>query len=349
MSTIVKIHTNIWLYFRKVPFIPGSLFVLIFACFISVFLQIFLLLPTISNTHAATFQMQTGYYVGTGANLSITGLGFQPNLVIVKADTAAGVGAVWTSSAMTSTNSNYFTATAKNTASQITLNSDGFTVSSSANVNTAGVRWTWVAFGGSDSSSTGTFCVGSYTGNGSASRSITSVGFQPDLVLIKAETAQSAVWRSSAMGNNIGQFFTATVQITNGTLFKTLDATGFTIGNAAQVNSNGVVYQFVAFKNVTGAMSVGSYTGNEVDNRNITGIGFTPDFVFIKNATSAWDAVYNLTESYEDYSSYFTDIANAVNHIQTLQSNGFQIGNSSNVNISSGTIYWVAFGGAVDP
>jgi len=349
MSTIVKIHTNIWLYFRKVPFIPGSLFVLIFACFISVFLQIFLLLPTISNTHAATFQMQTGYYVGTGANLSITGLGFQPNLVIVKADTAAGVGAVWTSSAMTSTNSNYFTATAKNTASQITLNSDGFTVSSSANVNTAGVRWTWVAFGGSDSSSTGTFCVGSYTGNGSASRSIASVGFQPDLVWVKAETAQNAVWRSSAMGNNIAQYFINGAQITNGSAFKTLDSTGFSIGNSATVNSNGVVYQYIAFKGVSGAMSVGSYTGNEVDNRNITGVGFSPDFVFVKNATSSYYAVFNLTESYEDYSGYFSDIANAVNNIQLLQSDGFQVGSNTYVNNSGNTIYWVAFGGAVDP
>lgn len=327
----------------------SSLTMPFFVLFISIFLHMFNFLPSIGNAQAATFQMQTGYYVGTGASLSITGLGFQPSLVIVKADTNAGVGAVWKSSEMSSNNTAYFTLTANNTASQITLDADGFTISSSANVNTVGVRWTWIAFGGSDNSSSGTFCVGSYTGDGGISQSITSVGFQPDLVIVKAETAQSAVWRSSAMGDNVGQYFTNIVQSTNGSVFKTLDLTGFTVGNASQVNTNGLVYQYVAFKGVTGAMSVGSYTGNEVDNRTITGIGFTPDVVFIKNATSALDAVYNHTESYEDYSCFFSDTANAVNHIQKLQSDGFQIGNSTNVNTSSGTIFWVAFGGAVDP
>src|SRR3972149_2481479 len=347
--TDIEDRNNIRRNFKRFSFITSNLFVLIFACFIPIFMQFFNFLPSINNVHAATFQMQTGYYMGTGATLSITGLGFQPNLVIVKADTAAGVGAVWTSSAMTSTNSNYFSTTAKNTASQITLNSDGFTVSSSANVNTVGVRWTWVAYGGSDGSSSGTFCVGSYTGNGSASRSIASVGFQPDLVYIKAETNQNAVWRSSAMGNNIAQYFINAAQITNGSAFKTLDSTGFSIGNSATVNSNGVVYQYIAFKGVSGAMSVGSYTGNEVDNRNITGVGFSPDFVFVKNATSSYYAVFNLTESYEDYSGYFTDFANAANNIQLLQSDGFQVGSNTYVNNSGSTMYWVAFGGAVDP
>lgn len=336
-----KNNTTIWSYFGKYFFLHRSLLLLIS--------PFFLFLHTVGEVTAATFQMQTGYYIGTGSNLSITGLGFQPDIVIVKADTNAGVGAVWKSSAMSSDNTAYFTLTANNTASQITLNADGFTVSSSANVNAVGVRWTWIAFGGSDNSSSGTFCVGSYTGNGGISQSIASVGFQPDLVLVKAETAQSAVWRSSAMGDNVGQYFTNIAQSTNGSVFKTLDSTGFTVGNASQVNTNGLVYQYVSFKSVTGAMSVGSYTGNEVDNRSITGVGFTPDFVFIKNATSALDAVYNHTESYEDYSSLFSDTANAVNHIQLLQSDGFQIGNSSNVNVSNGTIYWAAFGGAVDP
>ena len=69
----------------------------------------------------------------------------------MKADTNAGVGAVWKSSAMSSDNTAYFTLTANNTASQITLNADGFTVSS-INVNAVGVRWIWIAFGGSDNS-----------------------------------------------------------------------------------------------------------------------------------------------------------------------------------------------------
>ncbi|MCX6737365.1 MAG: hypothetical protein NTX26_01305, partial [Candidatus Parcubacteria bacterium] len=36
------------------------------------------------------FQMKTGYYIGDGNAISITGLGFKPQLVILKPDTAAG-------------------------------------------------------------------------------------------------------------------------------------------------------------------------------------------------------------------------------------------------------------------
>ncbi|MBU1617584.1 MAG: hypothetical protein KKF06_07420 [Candidatus Margulisbacteria bacterium] len=47
------------------------------------------------------FEMRSGYYVGSGVPRSITGLGLSPDLVIIKADTAAGR-AVWRSSAMAS-------------------------------------------------------------------------------------------------------------------------------------------------------------------------------------------------------------------------------------------------------
>jgi len=46
--------------------------------------------------------MQTGYYVGDGAdNRAITGVGFQPQLIIIKDDTGNGsLGALWKSSSM---------------------------------------------------------------------------------------------------------------------------------------------------------------------------------------------------------------------------------------------------------
>jgi hypothetical protein len=53
---------------------------------------------------AATFQMQTGYYVGDGVDSrAITGIGFQPQLVLIKDDTGNGAdGVIWKSSAMSS-------------------------------------------------------------------------------------------------------------------------------------------------------------------------------------------------------------------------------------------------------
>jgi hypothetical protein len=321
----------------------------------SKFLVVFLILIWLFNgwpvvfkkAKAQTFQMQVGYYVGTGATLSISGLGFQPQLVIIKADNTDGTGPIWKSSAMPSSNSAYFTATANDTGSVIQFNSDGFTVSASAQVNTANVVWKWIAFAGSDCSSNGTFCVGTYTGNGTATRTITT-GFQPDLVWVKRSTAVAANWRSSVMPDNVGQFFINTNQDTTGALYTTLNSDGFTVGSTNNVS--GGTYYYVAFKQVSGAMNVGSYTGNATDNRNITGVGFVPNFVFVKNANAATAAagVFNITDSYGDYSSFFTDTASAVDHIQALQTDGFQVGASSNVNGSGNTIYYAAFGGAAN-
>jgi hypothetical protein len=318
----------------------------------SKFLVVFLILiwlfagwPVVfKKAKAQTFQIQTGYYVGNGATLSITGLGFQLDLVIIKADTNVS-SAVWKSSAMPSNTTAFFTATADNTSGMITLNTDGFTVGNASAVNSSGVIYKWIAFGGSDCSSNGTFCVGVYTGNGAATRNIVT-GFQPDLVWVKRSSNVAANWRSSAMPNNVGQYFINTNQDTSGVLYTTLNSNGFTVGSTN--NANGGIYYYVAFRQVAGALNVGSYTGDGVDDRNITGIGFVPNFVFVKNAnaSTAVPAVFNITESYGDYSSFFTATANAVNHIQALQTDGFQVGNSSNVNGSGNTIYYAAFGGA---
>lgn len=299
------------------------------------------------NSHAsAASSMQTGYYIGTGAAQSISGLGFQPNLVVIKADTSAG-SAVWKSSTMSTANTAFLsTATADDTSTMITLNSGGFSVSSSASVGSSGVRYTYTAFAGSNCASTGTFCVGSYTGNGTSGHAI-STGFQPDLVWVKRSGASAGTWRSSSMGSNVSQFFGATTQDTAGSEFQSLSTTGFTLGTNAIANSSGSTYWFAAFKKVAGSVSVGSYTGTAAT-QSITSAGFAPNFVMLKNAnaTAAQAAAYNVTQSYGDYSSMFTAAANTTGNITALTSNGFNVGATAAANGSGNTIYWAGFGGA---
>ena len=43
------------------------------------------------------------------------------------------------------------------------------------------------------------FTTGSYTGDGNDDRWINDPGFEPDLVIIKADNTYYAVWRSSTM------------------------------------------------------------------------------------------------------------------------------------------------------
>jgi hypothetical protein len=319
------------------------------------------LLPAVKTVKASTFSMQTGYYIGTGATLSITGLGFRPDLVMIKPTTNVGAGMVMKSSAMPANTSQYFTATANDTNTMITLDDDGFTLSSAANVNTlnSNTQWMWVAFGGSDCiNADSTFCVGAYTGNGTTTSGAT--GFQPNLVVIKASTNKTAMWKNSAMPAGDSAYFINTNNGTNGTFITTFNATGFSVGNSADINSLNVINYFFAFKEVDGYLDVGSYTGNATDNRDITsadnantaGLTFQPDFVWVKNSNGAgvYNAISNMTESNGDFSQYFANITSDINYIQSLlPAGGFQVGSIAVTNGNTNTMYYVAFAGTPNP
>lgn len=308
------------------------------------------------KVHAADFTMQTGYYMGDGTdNRQITNIGFQPDLILLKDNTAAGSdGILFRTSTMTGERTAKFEAEADVTSNYIqSLDSSGFTLGSNADVNSSQVPYFWTAFAGSDCSSTGTFCVGSYTGNGS-SQTI-NFGFQPDLVVVKRSGASASVWRSSSMPTNLVNYFINTNQDSGGQMIQTFTSTGFTVGNNATVNTSTNTYWYFAFRQVTGKMDVGTYSGTGVDNRNITttedsGLTFRPSFAFIKNAnaTTAVPSVFSITENYGDRSFLTTDAASAANNIQELRTaGGFQVGTSTNVNATGNTFYYAAFGGSV--
>ena len=300
----------------------------------------------------ATFQMQTGYYIGTGTdNLAITGVGFQPQLVLIKDDTGNGVDGVnWKSSSMSSEiNSTLADSDADTTTDAIqSLDSDGFTLGTDADVNTANIRFVWIAFRGSDCTSSGTFCVGSYTGDGTSSHAV-STGFQPNFVSIKRSGASTGTFQTSSMATDVSQIYDANNEVTNGTGIRTLDATGFTVGSGARVNTSSDTYWFYAFKTTSNAFAVGTYTGNGTT-QSIT-VGFRPQYAMVKisNGTAAAPPVFNQTESGSDYSSSISDLSNSTGLITSLDSNGFSVGNDAKVNESGKTLYWIAFAGAASP
>src|SRR3989337_1226620 len=124
-------------------------------------------------------QCAVGTYTGDGAaSLAVTGLGFQPDLVILKGRAATAT--VWRSSSMAGDTSAYFN-NAANAANLIeSLDADGFTVGSHADVNVSARIYDFQAFritGGDD------LAVGTYTGDLSDPTEI-SAGFLPDIVSV---------------------------------------------------------------------------------------------------------------------------------------------------------------------
>src|SRR6185503_18736024 len=62
------------------------------------------------NGQGTPFQIQTGYYIGDGNdNRTVTGVGFQPDVVLVKSDTIlySARGVKWKSSSMTNETTNF--------------------------------------------------------------------------------------------------------------------------------------------------------------------------------------------------------------------------------------------------
>jgi len=298
------------------------------------------------NAKAAGFTMQTGYYNGTGvAGNTISGVGFMPDYVTIRSTSLNTVG-VFKTSAMPAANTAFFNATATNTASQITFNADGFSVGTITNLNGVNNHYIWTAYGGSDCTLSGTFCVGTYTGNAATDRDI-STGFQPGILINKAPST-SAHFRTASMPVNQTDYFTSTANDTTGVLIKSFASNSFKIG--ASDNANAVLHYFIAFATGTSAAREGSYVGDGTDNRNIDGIGIAPATLFVKNDNSATDtsrrAVMSTDQHNGDLSSFPSDpVTDLPNYIQQLSSDGFQVGTGPGVNETGMTMYWFAFSG----
>jgi hypothetical protein len=183
-------------------------------------------------------------------------------------------------------------------------------------------------------------------GGSSVARSI-YVGFQPDVVFIKRDDTVYGVARTSSM---LGD---ATKSLDNGgvALFangiSSLDPTGFSLGTHLQVNLAGQSYYWVAFKAAPGELKVGSYTGNNMDNRSIPGVGFQPEYVITLPAAggAAGVPVSRSSTMLGDTSYEFdsTEFGPPANAIQAFEADGFQIGNASFVNANTATFHYIAW------
>jgi len=301
-------------------------------------------IPKTEVAEAADFSMKTGYYVGGGASTTtVEGVGFQPDLVIVKSSKAETNGSVFYTSSMPAASGGFLGAALANSATAfVGTNSDGFMVGpGNDDTNQAFSTYQYIAF--KDTMSRAGFTVGSYTGDGVDGKSI-SFGFQPDVVVVKADGATAAVWRASNMAGDVSQYFTASASGSD--LIQSLDVGGFSVGTNAAVNTGGVTYYYFAFKVSAGSVAVGNYTGDGNDNRTISGAGFSPDFVWVKqNSTQA--GVLRNDQLFGDLSGSFTAGAVAANKIQSFDaSDGFQVGTDASVNTNAVVYYYVAFAGS---
>ena len=275
-----------------------------------------------------TIFFNTKLYTGNGSTQSITGVGFQPDWVWLKArssayshqlfDSVRGATKLLTSEATD----------AEQTLSGVTsFDSDGFAVGSDAGSNnntTTFVSWNWKAgttsgISGSPSitpsaysfNQTPGFSIISYTGNGSVGATIPhGLGVAPAVIIFK--NRDSAV-KWVVYHHKSPESLPETDHLVLDTDAATADddsilndtapsSTLITMKTSSAVNSNSVKYIAYCFSEIQGYSKFGSYTGNSSTNGPFLHMGFKPAFLMVKrtNTTENWYMKDNKRDPFND-------------------------------------------------
>jgi len=319
---------------------------------------------------------KTIIYNGNGTSQSITGLGFQPDLVWIKQRGGTNPNGLWDSTrgAGKLLVSDTSAAESGNAGDLMgSFDADGFQVNRNYLTNTAYdntnygigsaaqyVAWCWKANGGTTSSNTdgsttstvqaypeAGFSIVKYTGTGANASVGHGLGTDPKFIMIK-KTSGASDWVGGALDwtkylepNGSPGFRTSNVwQDTAPT------SSVFTLTTGGDSNGNGNEYIAYCFADADNVSKIGSYTGNGSTTGPIVTVGFQADWILIKrtDATEDWkiiDSVRGFANSLEMNESIAEETGNNSNF--TITSTGFQIGDTNgDYNANGGNYLFMA-------
>tara|TARA_B110000211_G_scaffold204807_1_gene238658 strand:- start:670 stop:2196 length:1527 start_codon:yes stop_codon:yes gene_type:complete len=287
-----------------------------------IFLLILILLGF--GTTQAQMTWAFGEYTGNGIASALTGVGFQPGAVFIKSEGATE--AVIATDDMTAGDTKPMGSsnTAHETGRITSLDSDGFTLGTDADVNSDGVVYQWIAFYEENDIS-----IGTYAGTG-ASVDVNTLGFQPEMIWLWGDGTQSEENAVLYMSTNVGEadrFSDGT--LSSGNMLNSLDASGFNTSS----NSNwgptrsGINYYYIGF-NSGSDMELGGWTnGSDVDNTDkVLSGGWQPDLVITNAGISGLRPIFKTGTMTGDESLRFNATTVYANAIQAINVDGFQIG-----------------------
>jgi hypothetical protein len=307
-------------------------------------------------------------YTGTGANATVGhGLSSAPELVIVKKTSGVQnwmVGATvvgWTK--YLELNLTNAAATASTTWNNTAPTATTVSLGSSNNGNQSGQTYIMYAFASIDSFSK----FGTYTGNGSIDGPIVNTGFKPAMIIIKEYDGVDnwAIVDNKRSTTNPRQNWLrpnlADAEFDNGVDSIIFLSNGFQIGGGSSVsgflNENGKNYIYIAFASdpstapvLADSFNTTTYTGSPLGTPySVTGIGFRPDFVWIKCRGTAHQhyIVDSLRGPAGRISSSSTagDPAYSPDEFQSFDSNGYTLiptsgGGRTAYDLAGGYVGW---------
>ena len=247
---------------------------------------------------------------GTGGSVTVTGVGFSPDLIHPQTTDAYGANAWYDKlrggSKIIYPSSNLDEGT---DASVGTFNQDGFSCTGGAAdySNAAGQTYINHFF----KRAPGVFDEVCYTGTGVATTQAHNLAAVPELMIVKQRLSPSSNWwvYVSSVGNTKYSVLNSTaIPVTDSTAWNntTPTASVFSIGTGVNVNTSAKTYAAYLFATLAGISKVGSYTGNGTGQVIACGFSGGARFVLIKrtDSTGGWytfDSARGLTVGSSPY------------------------------------------------
>ena len=258
----------------------------------------------------------TVLYTGNGSTQSITGVGFQPDLIWVKSRSNTEPH-IWTDVVRGANKNIRSNATSSEftDANNITsFDSDGFSVGTGGAVNEntyTFASWNWKAGTSVSGDTTGSGTLKTYTGsvnttsgfsiinfvgNGTAGHTIPHhLGVAPKMVIVKNRTSGSTSWQTYHYnldnGAGTNEIFLDGTGATNGSAGAwnntAPSSTVITKGTGSYGNENNSNHIMYSFAEKQGYSKFGSYTGNGNVDSPFIYTGFKPAFFMTKEYTNS--------------------------------------------------------------
>ena len=323
-----------------------------------------------------TDYFNTVLYTGNGGTQSITGVGFQPDLVWMKSRSVAGAHHL-VNDVVRGADKGIFTnlTTAEITRGVSSFDSDGFSFDDNAggDGNASGssqVAWNWKAGGTASSNTNGSitssvsanqdagFSIVSYTGDGTDGATVGhGLGVKPNMIILKPRNATNSwvVYHSTLGATKYLLLNTTAAAGTTADAWNNTEPTSSVFSIATEAggwnNHNGNNYIAYCFAEKKGYSKFGSYTGNNLDDGTFCYTGMKPSFVMIKrtDSTSEWNIYdvkrnpFNLTNLELEANTSDAE-ANVSEREIDILSNGFKLrGRSTFINAPGGSYINMAF------
>ena len=319
----------------------------------------------------------TVLYTGNSTNdQSVTGVGFQPDLVWIKRRINNGSGTafhgIWDS--VRGTGGQLYpslTNAETNTPNRLySFDIDGFSLGNGLDPEYIGnsdyVAWCWKAGGAAVTNTDGTitsqvsanaeagFSVVTYTGNGVANSNVGhGLGVAPSIVIAKTRSAVDS-WHvfGTAFGLDNFMFLDTNMAMANAANYfplPTNDVIQFGSNITPSTNGSGRTFIAYCFHSVAGFSKFGSYTGNGSTNGPTITTGFEPAFVMVKrsNTTGNWVMLDNKrATSNPRNKALFANlsVAEDTGYSTNFNSSNFEIKDDGHdLNISGHTYIYMAF------